>query len=299
MHFATYSRKSRRDDVRRRAHRPRWQFDLQVLPFVWSITERQTWRSNMSRWAHCFVLVASLFLAGSCLAAQEPNSTKDEPMPEVLWNPLWEHPFWVSAEAAFDSKGELKPELFHPGLLSSVKSVLAGPEIDGCIRFEEVYLEFVDPQPRDSVDSALASTDLVIHGKITGSAVGFATTIPATLFRIEILGLGKGSTPLREAYFAWPIADLTVAGKRICKTDYRYAALPKIGDEIVAFVTKTMPEDFPMLQLESPGDVIILRSSKIDYPSTMTRANEDGKKPANPANKQELLQRLGITESQR
>ena len=253
----------------------------------------------MSRSAHCFVLAAALFLAGSCLTAQETDTANSEPMPEVLWNPIWEHPFWVSAEAAIDNTGQLKPELFHPGRLRGLKELLAQPEVDGCTRFEEVYLEFMDLQPRDSVDAALETAELVIHGKITGLSVGFNIGDPATLFRIKVLELGKGSTPLEVAYFAWPIANFTLPGKRICKTDYRYAALPKIGDEIVAFVTKTMPEDFPMLQLESPGDVIILRSSKIDYPSTMTRANEDGKKPANPANKQELLQRLGITESQR
>lgn len=222
------------------------------------------------------------------------TTTATTRMPEVLWNPKWEYPFWVSKEMAFGPHGELEKKLFHPDRWQTLKDLLAGPQIDGCVRLEEVYLEYVDRQPRNSVNAALESAELVIHGKVTGRADGFDIGLPATLIRLEVLDLVKGSSELREVFFAWPIATFSVAGKRICKTDYRYADLPEEGDEVIAFVRQTVPETFAMLQIESPGDVIVLKPERIVYPSTMTRDAEAS--AANLTTRTQLLQKLGIAE---
>lgn len=240
-------------------------------------------------------LVSGLLLVGSTtLRAEEKGARSEVPMPQVLQNPAWENPFWVGAPTAFDQSGTLKEELFHRASVSALKGILARPMLDGCVKVEEVFYEYVEMQPRDSIDLAFSTADLVFHGKVTGLSVGFDTGYPATLVRIENLRLAKGSSPLKVAYFAWPIAEFEVTGKKLCKTDSRYPAPPQLGDEILAFVKQTQPIDFPMLHLEAPGDIVILRAnSEVDYAEDMRR-NAGKSRPPLPQDRAVLLRKLGF-----
>jgi hypothetical protein len=95
---------------------------------------------------------------------------------------------------------------------------------------------------------------LILHAKATDFRYGFKGTTPGRLVRLEPLELLKGNEALLDEYFVfYPVGTFQVGDHKICKTDYRYPAVPEPGDEVVLLILNRPNPDAPMLEPDLYG----------------------------------------------
>lgn len=185
----------------------------------------------MSAWPRFLTIIPLLVSIGA------PAS--DSQMPHVLrTEPSVPHAAWVSANRAFTLSGELDSTLVSSDAAESIKRILARPESAGCIRVGMRFEDYVNPPRRSTIAQALQTAEYALTGRVTGQLFGFFHGNPGQLVEVEPETMFKGKLPASKYYFFLPIGEFESNGKRICKTDTRYAAAPNIGDQVVLFAVR-------------------------------------------------------------
>jgi hypothetical protein len=165
---------------------------------------------------------------------------RSEPMPGVLreFENGEERILFVSAAEAFSSSGVLRAELFPGHDAIMVRRLLELPSVDGCIPAEEVFYSRVNVPFRESVDDAVAKSETIVQGVVDGQEFGFQFGIAGQLLRLRSLEILQGeiSTGTDTLYAFVPLGRFVLGSQTICKTDYRYASAPTLGERVVAFL---------------------------------------------------------------
>lgn len=190
----------------------------------------------------------------SVLTTQHPNIDKT-------------YPTWISAAAATKANGSLDSTRFHPYLWDGLARALEAPvdPVQGCIPQRETFESWVSPPDVSSLEATFRSAQRVLRARVVGSATGFDRGTPGTLFQAELLENFKGGDGLATYYFFVPVGRVKAGKVEICKTDYRFATIPKIGDEVVLLVPKAVPGD-SLLDLPFEQGLLVLREDQAVLP---------------------------------
>jgi hypothetical protein len=228
------------------------------------------------------VMITSLLLGGAPYPAWAagglPEARQGHPeqaIPEVIH--LEEdppHALWVSAEAAFDSAGHLNTSLIHPHYLSTLQNHLSIPPEDGCIRLTEFFVDAPGNTDRTSPEKFVKNARFVLHAKVTDTAYGFKLSAPGQLLRLRPLAFLKGEKEAHDSYFVFfPVAAFQAGGRRICKTDSRFPAVPAVGDEIILSLPYRPDPGSAYLSADiwGPDSFITLGSGRVSLPGSFLR----------------------------
>jgi hypothetical protein len=182
---------------------------------------------------------SACILLWSLLAGQPVLSAE---IPEVLHIPNAgnKYPAWVAAERVLTPSGEVDPSIFSLSDQVIIGQLLHRAAQDGCIQVgREQADESTGPERRDrqTVASMAKSAGWVFRARVTARATGFNGGVPGTLLEIVPEETLKGPSDRSGAHYIFvPVGTFSVGGKKICKTDERYPALPEAGDRVLLFV---------------------------------------------------------------
>jgi hypothetical protein len=206
------------------------------------------------------------------------TATDANGMPLALFAPPIPTPVWLHAAAAWD--GKLRTELMHPATARLLGELLSRPEVGGCISPGLDRDQRILSYPRSSdLDTALREAHFVLHARVTGAAGGFQASTPGTLLRLSPLRVARGTTTTKGPFYVFvPLGRVRVGNKVICKNDPEYAGLPEPGDEVLILSAPPGNEYNNQLDLETPGDLIVIHSGKLLFPKMYQEslANDPG-----------------------
>lgn len=187
------------------------------------------------------------------------------------------HPTWISASAATKTDGSLDPSLFHPYLWDRLARALEAPidPVRGCIPQGEIFESWASPPDVSSLEATFRSAQRVLRARVVDSEIGFDRGTPGALFQVQLLENFKGGDGLSTYYFFVPVGRVKAGKVEICKTDYRFAAIPKIGDEVVLLVPKAVPGD-PLLDLPFEQGLLVLGEDRTVLSALKSSAAETG-----------------------
>ncbi len=176
--------------------------------------------------------------------------------PERPW------PVFVAAELAVTPSGAVVEDLFDLGTVSTIQhalETLRDPMGGDCIPWGEAY-HFGPTTPHiDSIADLVTASAPIVRGRVVGSRLGFSSGVPGQLLKIEVIEQIKGDERPSYAYVFYPVGRLEVGEQVICKTDGRYARVPEVGTEILAFGQGLREEAAePFLSLPDNGTGIVV-----------------------------------------
>jgi|GEM_PF-2951632 len=131
-------------------------------------------------------------------------------------------PVWVSAEVAFNDKGDLRKDLFNDQDIQSLAFLRAQKKSDGCA----VYIGGSCMEIRHAIDA----TSLV-QADVVGARQGFYAGLPGTLFAIRVVD--------RTFYVFVNTARIETPKGMICAETKN---TPSIGDRIELYAIFDAPD---------------------------------------------------------
>lgn len=215
-------------------------------------------------------LILLLCLAGPVFADEIPATLRPN-WPNLTTCPS-DVPVWVAAKAAFDEEGDLIPSLFLDESRWRLQRLFRIPKdpATGCAMVRWIDPSYVNPPNRSSLAEAVASSEMVIWGKVVASEPGFERGQVGQLLMVQPLEILKGETTNPPAfYYAFvPKGRFRFAGYDICKEDPRMVA-PEVGGEVVLFPYKA-PAGESYLNLEYEGSLITFDAEgRVEWPQSM------------------------------
>jgi len=146
-------------------------------------------------------------------------------------------PLWVSADAAFDSAGNLRPDLFTKSARFTLDNELRQNSAGECKAFlSGPPLE--DFSRRDSLDALISNALTIFEGEVTNTATGFYDGTPGTLFAVSRSNVFKsfGHVASDGDVFLF-IAEATIETSHgpICARTFSTTPTPQVGDHVIVF----------------------------------------------------------------
>lgn len=182
----------------------------------------------------CRVLV--LLLGLSYMA---PPNARAEGIPSILWSRHdTSKAAWVSLERATLANGEIDWNLFGDLQSAILKRRVESHKGSGCVSIGSLQKESMDARVAHNLRELAASSRGIYRGTVVASEMGFADGDPATLLAVRVDKTIKPASEISSdgvLYVAYPVAEFSVGGVRLCKSDERLTAVPKIGDSILVF----------------------------------------------------------------
>jgi hypothetical protein len=165
-------------------------------------------------------------------------------IPETLDVP-WaspEAPGWVREDVATEPGSErLATERFHSMSLSSLAEAIVTGSKEECIAWGQVFIDIVNPPLRGNLALNLSTSVFSFRGRVVGEAGGFFGGIPGTLVEVkpEEIYIQEDGVFRSETYFVFfPVGEVRLGNRKICKTDPSYPEVPAVGDDLVVFVPR-------------------------------------------------------------
>ena len=128
----------------------------------------------------------------------------------------------------------------------------------------------MDAESAHDLSSLSRNALAVFRGTVTASGVGFADGDPATLLAIQVEKTIKRSPELavgNTLYVAFPVAEFSVNGIRICKSDERLTAVPRVGDTVLILpLSGPLNQDRDMVYLYDQEMIVQRRDGTLDIP---------------------------------
>jgi hypothetical protein len=185
----------------------------------------------MPRFCRSFVLVAGMLWA--------PLEAGAESIPSILWS-RHDHTkaAWVSLERAMLPNGQIDWSLFGDLQSAVLKRRVENHKGTDCVPIGSLQKEQMDSRIAHDLKGLAQSSRGIFRGTVVASGIGFADGDPATLLAIQVEKTIKPSIEISTdelLYVAYPVAELSVNGVRVCKSDERLTTVPKIGDSILIF----------------------------------------------------------------
>lgn len=182
-------------------------------------------------------------------------------------------PFWVSEQIVLDQTGGFDKRYFTAPEIVALKSILEIPAEGPCIPDGIHFIDRVNPPDRTTLSKAVRSSSQVVLAKITGEAAGFRGAEPGTLFGVSVEKVFRGVSSRPEYYFFFPVGTVHVGKLTVCKTDPRYPALPKVGDEVILMAPLPPDEASGFLELWNAEGVITLsQDGKVDASEILAKS---------------------------
>jgi hypothetical protein len=188
-------------------------------------------------------------------------------------------PIWISAEAAFDSQGNLNRDYFHTQTIHKLEQFLddVPDPARGCISMEEEFVSWVNPPDRSTLDKAISTSELVLVARVIGKDFGFQSTLAGQLLLVEPVEAYRGEVSTTDRLYAFfPVGTFSAGPYRFCKTDHRYPdPPPEIGEQVLLLVPKFFPDE-PYLYLPYESTMLVLgQDGKVRWPKVLGRAHSD------------------------
>lgn len=219
-----------------------------------------------------------------------PGSAQTTRSPEEIFYPKADFPIWVAATTA-EAKSLDDAATFHPMAAERIRHILSQTPVAGCYEAGPIVLEFSGGRnPPRSFQDAARSYPVFAYGIVRELTPGFKLGEAGYLARLEVTQTSRGFADGQSLFVFLPIGDFTFHGKKICKKDPRYAGLPSVGDEILAFAEKPFTKDNLLLNIDYPEAVVIVADEKLELAPPLKNALEARSGAVeNPINRDELL----------
>ncbi|HLX10958.1 MAG TPA: hypothetical protein VKY89_24140 [Thermoanaerobaculia bacterium] len=235
-----------------------------------------------SRLRDCLLIsiwAASSFLLSSEIAAQQDAARPQAPPPQDIGAapghlpkvhyvpsraPEMTYPLWVDRSLVLNADGTVNTALIHPQGIREIQALRRLPREGGCTLVGPTLQDIINLPPRDNLEEATQSSQLVILGKVTEKAYGVMVDEPGQLLRVEPEEILKGHPREVPAYFVFfPVGTFKLGDLTICKTDNRYPEPPAVGDQVILFSLEWQPLDRhePYLELEDGEGIVTIHSS--------------------------------------
>jgi hypothetical protein len=185
--------------------------------------------------------------------------------PQLMHHPEAQYPLWVSAEIA-SKDNSLNSEVLSPDSIRQIEDILKQTPVNGCHEAGAAILDRFDSPPDPTTLAGKAKQHpIVAYGKVTDVQPGFWVGEAGSLVRVQPLSRARNVEKGKEFYIFIPVAEFDFLRKRICKTDYRYAGLPKIGDEVLAFSNVRLKGNYQYFSIQIPEDFILISGESVLY----------------------------------
>jgi hypothetical protein len=228
-------------------------------------------------------LTTALFVA-AFLTAGLVSAHENARVPDILASSVpGAAPAWVSAEVAFDLKGNLREEVFAAGSPRSVAGAKEKMRRSGVAgtTCEEFYSSppFELPVSGESVDALAASASDIVVGRVVATKGGFYLGIPGTLFALSVDEQLKGNDPARRTvrYFFLSDARIETPYGPICARTFSKVPTPSLGDRVLLFSTGGFSDrEHDILPFDARKQILIEHEGQLAQPPDLVTPAGDG-----------------------
>lgn len=212
-----------------------------------------------------------ILLAGAGLLASEGAYAKD--VPSILWS---RHDpskaAWVSLERATLPNGQIDWNLFGEMESFFLRRGLENHKGTGCVSIGHLRKEIIGSRGANDLRSLVKNSFAIFQGTVVARGIGIADGNPATLLEVRVDETIKGSSEFskeKTLYIAYPVAEFSVNGIRICKSDEFLAAVPpQVGDSVLVFpLSSPLNEDLNLIYPYSQEVIIQKREGALWLPA--------------------------------
>lgn len=211
-----------------------------------------------------YALLAALPVLGMAASLTSGPSTQDS-IPEVFYSSVADRqaPIWISADHARTSANQIQWKLFAPDERESLRHKLAAQERlkatepirglsalqisgrepvgdDNCVTYEQAFLHLSGQIERPGLEGLLKSARGVYSASIEGFSQGFLLGSPASVLELrvnEVLKSEGGPVPVQELFAVYPFARFAIGQDVFCSGVPGKIPQPKIGQQVIVFVT--------------------------------------------------------------
>lgn len=200
-----------------------------------------------------------------------PVASPQTAIPDSIWPQGFagSHPIWVSAEAAVTRTGEVDPRALDSRASDMLQQLFAETPAGECVHIGSMFECWMHVPLYGSLEAASAESKIVVVGRVEARRFGFFYGTPGQLLEITVTeAYRRARGESRSAYFIFmPVGDFELGGRRICKTDPRYAEPPEIGDRVLVLADLTLASD-SIIWVAWPTQVVtIRRSGRVSLPA--------------------------------
>lgn len=230
---------------------------------------------------------AAFFLIASSVFA----STQTKLPSTILSSDRTEY-LWVDSQSAVLPSGDVNTKLFSDHAAAMVSGYLSTPAKDGCIEIGAVMRDYAGTSPIGTLKELRDSASIVVAGVVKSRASGFYTGIPGQLILIETTSVVRDERKgeqIAQFFLFIPVGDFSVGERTICKSDYRYATAPAIGDRVLILSRDPIGENSDVLHLTDPAQLVVLKGGKPQYARTL----QESAGARLPGDERTLLRALG------
>jgi hypothetical protein len=213
-----------------------------------------------------------LFVAAALLTAAAVYGHGQKQMPGTKLSDNRTEYLWVDRETAALPSGGLNTKLFSDFEAAQISRYLSSKTIGGCIRIQAHIEDYVNVSPITTFSRLDDTSSFIVSGVVKSRSFGFYRGLPGQLIHIgdaTVLRDEGAEKPRRDFFVFVPIADFTVAGVRICKTDDRYAQVPQLGERLVVLGGPPIGWDGDILHLTDPAQLVTLSGKTPYYARTL------------------------------
>jgi hypothetical protein len=227
-------------------------------------------------------LTTALFVAAISIAPLLP-AHENVRVPDILASSVpGAAPAWVSAEAAFDRKGNLREERFAAGGPRSVARAKERMRQSGVAATTcgEFYSSppFGLPVSGESIDALAGSASSILAGKVVATKVGFYLGIPGTLFALSADEQLKGTDPARRTVRYFFLSDATIQTPYgpICARTFSKVPTPSLGDRVLLFSTGGFSDrEHDILPFDARNQILIEHEGTLALPPALVTPASD------------------------
>jgi hypothetical protein len=227
------------------------------------------------RWTPGLRIIILLATAtpAALIAAQWPTGLTPEAMPKVAFAETYydgKRPVWSDASLLVGNDGKARRDIAEGYVADSVDELLSRPSEGGCVHVLAFIHEYITQVHRESLRQAVATSELILFGRVEDRSFGFWGPESGQLLRIvpsEVLREASWTEPQAEYFLFVPLGTFQLGKTTICKEEPSYANPPGIGDEIVVLFPANSRTDRRLLFSYDAGSLITLpREGRVTLP---------------------------------
>ena len=211
-----------------------------------------------------YALLLALPVLGAAASLTSGHSTRDS-IPEVFYSSVADRraPIWISADQARTSENQIEWRLFAPEERESLRHKVAAQENvkateriknlsalqvagrepvgdENCITYEQAFHHLSGPVEGLGLEGLLRSAKGIYSASIGGFSQGFFLGSPASVLELrvnEVLKPADGMAPVHELFAVYPFARFAIGQGVFCSGVPGQIPQPKIGQQVIVFVT--------------------------------------------------------------
>ncbi|HEX7150498.1 MAG TPA: hypothetical protein VF618_03345 [Thermoanaerobaculia bacterium] len=195
-------------------------------------------------------------------------------IPDMLHHAETGEVAWIAAEAAIDSSGRFREDLFGIRLSTARRNARLNGTAENCRFFSGPTPDHF--KPTNTLEDLATHAETVVSGRIAAARQGFWFGIPGTLIRLRATWL-TNQPHSTDTFLFYQLAKIPTAEGLVCAQPLGEFVPPAVGDRVLIYQmgSATPIESGQVLWVSAREVIHESRGRKVLLPKALAAANQE------------------------